>query len=319
MRGPKRKRFPAALVLGGTDVQTEVRGTYPMLYAFFGADGALRRDTLTAQVEAAMAVGAAGVAVLGLGTEVAKLSRAEQRQMVDWVAADVGGRVPFAVTVADGNVADMIASADHAKRAGAAWLILQPPRPPISGAQLIRFFADVARAVDLPIAIQNAPEFLGIGLTPQELLALHDLQRNICIVKAESSALSVARMVETVGHKMTVFNGRAGLELTDNYRAGCKGMIPGFDTIDLQVAVEKAMERGDEAQAEALYRRMLPAVTFAMQGLATYLLYGKLIAAHRLGLTPCAGRNPFETATPQGLDWARRLADDLGPIRGAIP
>jgi 2-keto-3-deoxy-L-arabinonate dehydratase len=288
-----------------------------MLYAFFGADGAVLRAPNTVQIEAAIAAGAAGVAVLGLGTEVGKLSRAEQRQMVEWVAADLRGRLPFAVTVADGNVADMVASARFAQDKGAAWLILQPPRPPITGPQLIQFFADVARAVDLPIAIQNAPDFLGVGLTGAELLALHDQQPNVCIVKAESSAVAVARMVQTVGAKMTVFNGRAGLELTDNYRAGCQGMIPGLDTIDLQVAIEMAMRRGDEAGAEALYRRMLPAVTFAMQGVASYVLYGKLIAAHRLGLPPCAGRNPSDTATPHGLAWARRLADDLGPLSGA--
>lgn len=296
-----------------------INGTYPMLYAFFGADGAVLRDPITVQIEAAIKAGAEGVAVLGLASEVGKLGRAEQRQLVEWVAHDLRGRLPFAVTVADGNVADMILSAQFAEMAGAAWLILQPPRPPITGAQLIRFFADVARAVSIPVAIQNAPEFLGIGMTPAELLALHEVQPNICVVKAESTAVGVARLIETVGTRMTIFNGRAGLELTDNYRAGCKGMIPGIETIDLQAAIGHAMVAGDEARAEALYRKVLPAVTFVMQGLPHLLLYGKLIAAHRLGLAPCCLRNPSDTPTPQGLGWARRLADDLGPLTGAIP
>ncbi len=34
---------------------------------------------------------------------------------------------------------------------------------------------------------------------------------------------------------MKVFNGRAGFELIDNFRAGVDGMIPGIETIDLQV------------------------------------------------------------------------------------
>lgn len=298
---------------------TGINGTYPMLYAFFGVDGAVLRDPVTVQIEAAIRAGAEGVAVLGLATEVGKLGRAEQRQLVGWVAEDLRGRLPFAVTVADGNVPDMILSARFAEAAGAAWLILQPPRPPITGAQLIPFFAAVARTVSIPVAIQNAPEFLGIGMTPAELLALHEAQPNICIVKAESSAVGVARLIETVGTRMTVFNGRAGLELTDNYRAGCKGMIPGIETIDLQAAIGRAMVAGDEARAEALYHRVLPAVTFVMQGLPHLVLYGKLIAAHRLGLAPCCQRNPSDTPTPQGLAWARRLADDLGPLTGAIP
>ena len=88
------------------------------------------------------------------------------------MADDLAERLPFAVTVADGNVPDMIASARFAAEAGASWLILQPPRPPISGAQLIDFFAAVAATVALPVAIQNAPEFLAIGLTASELLTL---------------------------------------------------------------------------------------------------------------------------------------------------
>ena len=185
---------------------------------------------------------------------------------------------------------------------------------PADGAQLIRHFGAVADAVAAPLAIQNAPEFLGIGLTPADLATLHRAHPNVRVVKAESSAVAVAALIDTLGPDIAVFNGRAGLELTDNFRAGVSGMIPGVETIDLQVAVQNAMRQGDEATAESLYRRMLPAVAFAMQGLAHFTLYAKLIAAHRLGLPPSHPRNPSDTATAIGLTWARRLADDLGPL-----
>lgn len=292
----------------------EIGGTYPMLYAFFDEGGQLRREAFSRQIAAAIASDAGGIAVLGLGTEVAKLGQPERRQVVEWVLGDVAGRLPVAVTIADGNVPDMIESARFARRAGAAWLILQPPRPPASGDDLVRFFGAVADSVDCPIAIQNAPEFLGIGLRPAELLALHDAHPNVSVVKAESSAVSVAKVIEAIGGRMKVFNGRAGLELTDNFRAGVDGMIPGMETIDLQVGVEKAMRAGDEERAEAIYRRMLPAVAFAMQGLAQLLLYGKLIAAYRLGIAPSANRLPSDIATTQGTAWARRFAAELGPL-----
>ena len=297
-----------------TDGQTVIRGTYPMLFAFFGEDGTVLRAAFTRQIEAAVTAGASGIAVLGLGTEVAKLGHAEQRQIVEWVAEDLAGRLPLAVTVANGNVPDMIDSARFALGAGAQWLILQPPRPPITGAQLIRHFGAVAAAVDAPLAIQNAPEFLGVGLTAAELVSLHAAHPNVRVVKAESSAVAVATLIDTLPPGMTVFNGRAGLELTDNFRAGVAGMIPGIETIDLQVAVETAMRAGDEATAEALYRKMLPAIAFCMQGLGPFTLYAKLIAALRLGLPPSHSRNPSDTATPRGLQWAHRLAADLGPL-----
>lgn len=285
-----------------------------MLYAFFGGGGELLRETFAIQVEAAIRSGAAGVAVLGLGTEVAKLGRQERRAAVEWVIDAVGGRLPVAVTIAESNLPDMIESARFARTTGAAWIILQPPRPPASPADLMRFFGAVADSVDCPVGIQNAPEFLGIGLSPTELVALHEAHPNIEVVKAEASAVTVAAVIEAIGGRMKVFNGRAGLELTDNFRAGVDGMIPGIETIDLQVGVEKAMRAGDEAKAELLYRRALPVLSFIMQGLGQFVLYGKLIAAHRLGLEPSANRLPSDTATATGAAWARRFAAELGPL-----
>lgn len=291
-----------------------ISGTYPMLYAFFDDRGALRPDAFARQIEAAVAVGASGIACLGLATEAHKLGLDERRQVVDWAIGEARGRLPVAVTITEGNVPDMIASARHAETAGAAWLILQPPRPPASGPDLIDFFAAVAAATSLPCAIQNAPEFLGLGLTASELLALNARQPNVRVVKGEGQATVIAQMVADLDGRMTVMNGRAGLELTDNYRAGVVGMIPGIEMIDAQVAVERAMRDGDEARAEAIYATILPTITFVMQGLATLLTYGKLIAALRLGIAPSTLRLPAMTPTEPGRAWARRLAASLGPL-----
>jgi 4-hydroxy-tetrahydrodipicolinate synthase len=91
-------------------------------------------------------------------------------------------------------------------------------------------------------------------------------------------------------------------------------MIPGTETVDIQVGIERAYRAGNEALAEELYRKLLPAIAFAMQGLSTFLLYGKLIAAERLGIVPSGNRIPSETATPTGLAWAKRFAAELGPL-----
>src|SRR4051812_824858 len=242
----------------------EIGGTYPMLYAFFDAEGGLRRDAISRQIESSIACGASGIAVLGLGTEVHKLGRDERRALVEWTLADVAGRVPVVVTIADGNVPDMIESARFARNAGASWLILQPPRPPASGAHLVKFFGTIADAVDCPVGIQNAPEFLGIGLTSGDLLALNAAHPNVTVVKAESTALTVAGVVAEIAGRMKVLNGRAGFELLDNLRAGVDGMIPGTETLDLQIGIERAMRAGDERRAEELYRKLLPAIAFVM-------------------------------------------------------
>ena len=292
----------------------EISGIYPMLYAFFDQANCLRRDAVSRQVDAAIQSGSSGIAVLGLGTEVGKLGREEKSALVEWTLSDVARRIPVAVTIADGNIPDMIESARFARKAGAAWLILQPPRPPASGADLISFFGVVADSVDCPVGIQNAPEFLGIGLSADELIALHTAHPNVQIVKAESSAIAVQQMIEKINGRMKVFNGRAGLELTDNLRAGCDGMIPGIETIDLQIKIAQAMKRGDEIEAERLYAQLLPIITFIMQGLGPFLLYGKYIAALRLHIRPSELRIPSDRPTKAGLAWCNRFADAIGQL-----
>ena len=55
------------------------KGIYPILYAFFDAQNQLSRTAMHQQLEACLASGAHGIALLGLITEVSALSEAERR------------------------------------------------------------------------------------------------------------------------------------------------------------------------------------------------------------------------------------------------
>jgi 4-hydroxy-tetrahydrodipicolinate synthase len=289
-------------------------GIYPMLYAFFGPDGALDRAAMRRQVEVAVAGGAHGLAVLGLGTEVAKLSAAERAMLLGWVSADLAGRLPLLVTVAEQTVADAQAAAQAAAAAGAAGVLLQPPaRKGLPEDDYIAFFGAVADAAPVPVGIQNAPDYLGIGLTLPGIVRLARAHPNVRMIKAEGSALYAAEVAAETGFQ--VFAGRGGLELTDCLRGGCTGMIPAIESADIQARIFDLMRRGEAAEAERLYAAILPMIVFMMQSLDSFLCYGKRIAATRLGLGPVHDRAPAPAPTPQGLDWAARYAAALPPLR----
>ena len=76
------------------------RGIYPMLYAFFG--------------------GAHGIAVLGLATEVGKLSPAERADALSWTAEALASRLPLAVTIAEATIEKQVDAAHAARDQGAA-------------------------------------------------------------------------------------------------------------------------------------------------------------------------------------------------------
>ena len=87
----------------------DFNGIYPILYAFFDEQGKLDRDAMRRQAEACVAMGAHGVAALGLATEVSKLSETERHDVMAWLAEDVGGRLPIAITIFGKTPAEQIA------------------------------------------------------------------------------------------------------------------------------------------------------------------------------------------------------------------
>ncbi len=291
-------------------------GIYPMLYAFFSKKGALDRRAMRKQVDACVANEAHGVAVLGLATEVAKLSESERYQIVEWVAEDLSERLPLAVTVFGDSVEKQVEFARHARRCGAGWVILQPPRLAGAGdAELVPFFGEVMDQLDMPVAVQNAPEYIGIGLSGDGIAKLAKQHANFTVLKAEGPVLEIRKIIERNGDRLSVFNGRAGLELTDNLRAGCAGIIPGADSFDLQARCFDAMRDGNEVEAYTLYARVLPVIVFVMQSIDHLVCYGKRIAARRLEIADVYDRAPGITPSPFGLECVQRHATLLDPLR----
>ena len=293
-------------------------GIYPILYAFFDAQGRPLREPLVAQVEAAVRHDAHGVAVLGLATETNKLDTNERRQILEWTAEAIGGRLPFAVTVAEPSVQGQSAFVRAAKDAGADWVILQPPAVTgLTETELVRFFGAVAASTDLPVAIQNAAQFLGVGLGNAALRTLNRQHPNVCVLKGEAPAQVIERLVADTEGAYRVFNGRGGMELTECLRAGCVGMIPAPECFDVQVAIYELMRKDDpesEAEAERRYRDILPLIVFMMSSIDTFVCYGKRIVARRLGIGNVFDRAPFQHPTEFGLLTAQRLSATLGPL-----
>jgi 2-keto-3-deoxy-L-arabinonate dehydratase len=295
-------------------------GVWPILFAFFDARGRLDREAMRRQTLAALGWGAPGVATLGLATEANKLTPSERHASIGWLREDLDGRLPFAVTVSGASVAEQRALAEFAIAQGAAWLVLQPPPLAVTGTRPERFyfdfFAEVMDGLPVPVGVQNAPEYLGVGLSPGALLELAATRDNFRVLKGEAPSTVIERTIAQTGERLAVLNGRGGLELIENLQAGCAGMIVAPDTADHQQRVFELLHAGQEEAARDLYARILPAIVFAMQSLDALVCYGKRIAAWRLGLGEVHDRAPALEPTRFGLRVAREHARRLGAPGG---
>ncbi len=267
-------------------MQTAISGIHAILYALFDADERLDRQAMRRQVETCLDLGVHGIAALGLATEVAKLTVAERRAVMEWTSEDVAGRKPLAFTIYGASVGEQIEQVRAAENVKADWVILQPPMAGSFGAaEYIRFFGRVAAATSLPVAIQNAPAYMGRGLSAEDIRSLVAQHPNIVLVKGEGPATEIRQLIETTENRLPVMNGRGGLELIDNLRAGCGGMILAPDVIDLMLRAYENFIAGDEPAAERAYRDALPAIVFIMQSLESLICYGKRVFGARAGIT----------------------------------
>ncbi|WP_306120665.1 MULTISPECIES: dihydrodipicolinate synthase family protein [unclassified Roseitalea] len=283
-------------------------GIHAVLYAFFDRDGMLDRHAMAMQVETVIAEGVDGVAVLGLATEVHKLSASEQRAVIDWAAEDVAGRVPLSVTVAGNSIAAQRDMGSHAVARGADLVILQPPIAGSYGARTyLDFFAAVARELSVPWAIQNAPAYLGPGLDAADIAQLVAMAPGLAAIKAECAALDLPAVIEATGDTIAVLQGRGGLELPDCLRAGCHGFVLAPDVTPAATRIWQAWQAGDEAGTQDVYRDALPSIAFVMQSIETLICYGKRLFARRAGLT-VHDRQPALAPSPFGEQCLHRLA-----------
>ncbi len=273
----------------------------------FDAHERLDRAAMAAQVTYVRAQGADGVTVLGLATEVAKLTFEERTQIIIWARADAAG-LPLSVTIAGNSVAEQLALIAVAEGAGADWLILQPPiTGSYSAAEYVDFFARVGSSTRLPFAIQNAPQYLGRSLSDDDIVALRVRCPGFTQIKSETGATDLHGLIGRVGHDIAVLNGRGGLEMTDCLRAGVRGFVVAPDVLPGVVRCWQAWQRGDHAGAETAYAAFLPAALFGMQSLEHLICYGKRIFGERAGLD-IHDRAPAMRPTEFGLSLVRHWA-----------
>jgi 2-keto-3-deoxy-L-arabinonate dehydratase len=290
------------------------RGVHIILYAFFGKDEALDRAAMRRQVELSLTARPAGIAALGLATEVAKLSYRERCDVMDWVAEDVSGRTALGFTIYGQSVAEQVAMVRHAERAGANWLVLQPPQVGSYGAEeYLSFFSRVMDTTGLPCAIQNAPQYLGRGLSDTDIDVLRRRHANFTLIKAEASADDAARLKAMAGDEFLVFNGRGGLDMIACLDAGCDGFLLAPDLVDYAVKAMRLYDQGQRQAALDLHSQVLPAINFIMRSLEHLICYGKRIFAARAGLE-VFDRAPALRPDAVELAEMKRLLSTLGPF-----
>jgi dihydrodipicolinate synthase/N-acetylneuraminate lyase len=217
--------------------------------------------------------GADGLVVLGLASESWALTEAERERVVAIAAEACRGRAPLVVGL-DGTTAVAVDRARQAVSAGAAGLMVLPPRQAPGREALLRHFSAIAAAAGVPLLIQDSPQVTGVTLEVATLVAIAEAEPLVVAVKSEiPGAGSKASAIHASGLELVA--GWGGLGYLEQLQRGAVGCFPGCDLGPVMGAIHRRARAGDDAAAEQLYRRILPLLSLASSSLELLLLTAK--------------------------------------------
>jgi 4-hydroxy-tetrahydrodipicolinate synthase len=242
------------------------RGVYPAICTPFTADDDVDLDAQRRIVRFALDCGSHGIVAFGLAGEVLKLAPDERRQLTDVIVDEVRGTVPVFVGVGAPSVRVSIELARYAEAAGASCVVVPVPMSgAVAESALVDYFARIASSVTIPVMVQDAPAYLGVGLGAGVVRRIGAVAPNVRLVKLEAGPAELSHWIEDLGDEYALWGGDGGMYLLDCVRVGAAGIIPGVDLIDLLVNVYEAEAAGDHALADDRLRDILPMLVFEMQ------------------------------------------------------
>jgi dihydrodipicolinate synthase/N-acetylneuraminate lyase len=268
-------------------MDTSWSGIFPSLPTPFSLNGDLDLDGQRSVVRFAIESGSHGLICFGLAGEVFRLTADERLELLATIVDEASGRVPVLAGVGMEAEHTSIRLAKAAAAAGADGIVIPPPTTcPAVPSELIRYFERVAGAVDIPVMIQDAPEYLSVEVGPKVVQTLADRIPNLAALKLEVAGDGLADWVEALEGRVTLFGGNGGLYLIDCLEHGAAGLAPGTDVVDLLVEIHELWRTDRRSDAWDRFQRIVPMLAFQIQDIDHYNATAKYVL-HKRGIVSC--------------------------------
>lgn len=244
------------------------RGVFPILPTTFDEAGNLDEASQLRAVDFFLEAGVDGFGILANYSEQFALSDDEREKLTRQILKHTAGRVPVIVTTSHFSSRVAAERSRQAQDLGAAVVMLMAPyhgatiRADESG--IVAFFEAVARAIDLPIMIQDSP-VSGTLLSPSFLARLARDIPNVRYFKIEvpGTTAKLRELIRLGGENVEgPFDGEEGITLIHDLAAGATGTMPGGMIPELFKEILTLHQAGRADEARERYDRILPLVNY---------------------------------------------------------
>lgn len=252
-------------------------------------DAASHRD----QVDFCVRAGARGVISTAVFGEFFTLTDSERKHIVRVTVEAAAGRIPVIATTSGVSSAHAVELTVDACEAGAdAIMAMAPYFAKLPPAGVERYFADIAAASSVPVILQNAADFIGSAIAPDDLERLFASIPGLRYLKEEvpPNPHSLGAAVQRFGSKVEgIFGGHGGAYMITEHHRGATGWMPAPEFLEITVQIFDLLQAGDEPAARALHARLLPGLVLErLLGIrfAKYVLKRRGIIAHDVARMP---------------------------------
>lgn len=268
-------------------------------------DGDAEIDYAGAAVLAAALVdsgGNDGLVINGTTGESPTTSDAEKERLVRTVVDAVGDRATIVAGVGGNDTAHTIEVARAAGRAGADGILAVTPyysKPPQAG--VIRHFAAVADATELPVMLYDIPGRTATPIATETLLHLAEHPRILGVKDAKGDLGASSRVI--AGSELAFYSGEdmANLPLLAVGSVGFVSVAGHVVGTELRAMLD-AFTAGDVAGAREVHRRLLPVYTGMSRTQGVIL---SKAAVGLFGLPAGPVRSPLVDAEPAEVEQLR--------------
>ena len=247
----------------------KLEGVYSVLPTPFSTAGDLDLESLKKVVDLFVGAGVSGLTALGVTSEVARMNDAERVRVLETVVRHVNGRVRVVAGATSDGLRTCIDYTKFAKDTGADAVMISPPRAPkINSDAVVRHFAAVASAVDIPIVVQDYPPISGFAMEPWLLVRIAKEVAAANTIKLEDppTPFKTSRIRELApGMDIGIFGGLGGVFLLEELMAGATGGMTGFAFPEILVKIVKLFHAGDVDGAAQAFYPFVPLMRFEFQ------------------------------------------------------
>jgi 4-hydroxy-tetrahydrodipicolinate synthase len=237
---------------------TELHGVIPITATPFDADGRVDEDSIVTLVEFEARCGVHGLNVLGIMGEFHKLTESERGRVAEVFIKSAAGRFPIVVGTSHAGTGACIELSQAAEAAGAAALMVAPP-PGLKGdAAILAHYRAVARAVSIPIVVQDEPVTTGVIMPPELILKIATELPACRYVKLEEppTPTKITALRRLPGSdRLRIFGGMNGMYFFEELSRGAVGIMTGVAVPDILVKIYDLFVAGNVAGAAEMYDR----------------------------------------------------------------